>query len=97
MMTKTEVTTGRWCRLLSTEGHKHCDWGLCDCTCHLKGSYGVPGEPRRPHSFPRPDWQAGRRPPGWKEAEKKRRKAERLAGLPQTDAALDDLELGADD
>lgn len=94
-MTKGKITTGWWCQLLSTEGHKHCDWRTCDCTCHLHGAYGAAAEKaaRRPHSFSREDWARGKRPPGWKRAEAERR---RLARLAQNDPLLDDLELGAD-
>lgn len=85
-MTTDLVTpvSSSWCRLLSTEGHQHC--GGCDCTCHEKGSYG--GEnvaQRRPHSFPRPDWAAGRRPKSWVAAKAARKRQQKLLGLVDLD------------
>lgn len=79
---RDNVTTSRRCRMLSTAMHSQC-WGRCDCTCHERGSYGGANTTlRRPHSFPRPDWEEGKRPAGFKEqARRARREEERLFAL----------------
>jgi hypothetical protein len=75
-------TTSRACRVLSTEMHQHCPWPKCDCLCHEQGTYGGTNtSPRRPHSFPRPDWEMGKRPKTWKEEKEARKRQERLLGL----------------
>lgn len=79
-MTEVPINYSRWCSMLSTQGHHECRG--CDCTCHELGAYGgVNLTPRRPHSFPLPDWEAGRRPHNWKQEKALRRAQERQEQL----------------
>lgn len=77
------INYSAWCSMLSTVGHHEC--GGCDCCCHEHGTFGgLNLTPRRPHSFSRLDWAAGKRPQGWKEAQavkRLRQRQEDLLGL----------------
>lgn len=53
-----ERVTCENCIVISTTMHKYCKRGECDCSCRQIGMWGGGGPVRgkRPHSYPRPDW-----------------------------------------
>lgn len=44
------------CQVLSTEMHRYCQRDGCQCPCRLRNRFPR-DRPKRPHSYPRPDWK----------------------------------------